>query len=740
MIQPNDGANRIDLLSPAASPHPGSEDIEVALRIGLTHISYAYENGNSNSALTPGVLDSLIALGNDWFDRELAARLYLDRGFENVGILSSLRAHARVKFRGWALDSTNLRDVVKVGKGVDPGQISAKMASDVLFTLLGKLVHSRLEDVAVKLVSRFFVDLLSERTPSTDPITALTQIVPVAQQTWAYSKQGPDHAPVFEAALSVTDGRSSVGSAAGKKLARMQAADEFVRRYGSYETSKITPFSLPRNIELPPTTEQVRNALMRHQLIEPDWRPLVQQAFLHSSWVSENKELANRTNQTDNRLLAFVGATVLSYDYTRSVVSSQIDDKPASYTHLTQTNESLTLAAKLLRLDRAILLGRGQRANGTQPEMVASCLQALAGALYLSLGEPESLTALLSQEWAPALPILNPAMPRDQDPVTKLQELLVKTRLDHSYATVSTSGPMNGRMFIVELKVSSPGTNSSTSTQSTQCSSVKGAKADAARPLIRALEWLRQPLGQPTPSIASHIEFFRTHLDAIDESSEHDRPANINTFTETPYSKSSGCNGDPKALTSAENSVDKKYARLAFEVLPDALGTRSFVADRQIHYERKTSNTMSALDHKRTDILDLLARRYKQKKCTLYTGYSTSKSELDVGDNINEDYLILVISRGGGEDAIAISPAARRHATYVVRHEVAKLPWQEVFANPKYAAKDLGAKRLLFRDRYPLDQYRSMFEKIKLLLDCAPKSINNKMLYQTRNFTYAFRK
>lgn len=735
--KPNGCKDQIDLLA-SLELHPDSEDLEVAFQIGLTHVSYVYENEDLSSELTPGVIDALIAMGKDWFDRELAARLYLDRSFDNVGTLSNLRARARVEFNIWALHSTNLSQVVRVGHGIDTSQLTTRMASDVIFTLFGKLVHSRFGDVAIRLVNPFLVELLAEEAPSTDPITALTRLIPLNKQAWTYSKQGPDHDSTFEATLSIEDGRRMAATAGSKKAARAQAADNFVRRFGSYETTERASFFLPRCVPLPPTTKAICNALVGHLAIDPDWRPLVEQSFLHSSWVYENKELARKANQVDNRLLAFVGATVLSYDYTRSVVSSLIDEKPNKYMHLSQTNESLTLAARLLHLDRAILVGKGQKNDGVRPEMAAAALQALAGALYLSLGEPENLLALLSSEWARAMPLLMPAMPRDQDPTTKLQELLTKTGVDHIYSTVDVTGPTNNQSFVVELRATSNALDRSISVRSSPASSIKGARADAARPMVRALEWIRQPVGHPAPSIASHVEFFRLHLDAVDQLRDSNQ-SETSSATESIPALVHKRNGDSQfELKSQKDKIDAKQARLTFAILPDATGTRRFVIERQSFYEHKHPGIASSLDPKRTDLIDHLIRRYKQRNCTIYSGYSTSKPTLENGDNINEDYLILVISRHGGEDAIAISPAARRHATYVVRHEVSSLPWQEVFAHPKCAAKDLGAKRLVFRDRYPLDQYRSMYEKIKLLLDCPPKLIHNRMFYRTQALTYAF--
>ncbi|APE09307.1 hypothetical protein ACFYRW_23690 [Rhodococcus pyridinivorans] len=180
-------------------------------------------------------------------------------------------------------------------------------------------------------------------------------------------------------------------------------------------------------------------------------------------------------------------------------------------------------------------------------------------------------------------------------------------------------------------------------------------------------------------------------------------------------------------------------ARLTFTVLPEGTSTRRFVSERQAFHRRQSTANTPTFDPRRTDIIDELVAHYGAKRCTIYRGTSDTGHVYDTGDNINEDYLVLVISSKIGDHAVAISPAAGRHATYVVRHDVGNRQWSEVFAHPKIDAKKLGAERLVFREKPPLDQYQSMREKIKALLSCSPRAFHGRLDYVPQRHTYVAR-
>ena len=87
---------------------------------------------------------------------------------------------------------------------------------------------------------------------------------------------------------------------------------------------------------------------------------------------------------------------------------------------------------------------------------------------------------------------------------------------------------------------------------------------------------------------------------------------------------------------------------------------------------------------------------------------------------VDNRYLVLAIksAKGDSEDAVAISPLAGLHATYVVRRECADADWPVIFAGPKPEARRQGAHKLLFVGSSSSDSYKAMRDKVINLLEC----------------------
>lgn len=938
---------------------PRSDLLDRAVRVGLIHESFLYENPDAAPRVTPGALGSLDALGASWFDRELVVRLYLDRGFGKVGELAEARAFGRRRFAQWAAQSTALRSGILLGHGEDRGAVSQRVCARVMSQVLGALTIAGFDSIARQLLREFFDTVLAEPLDIPDAVSVLSRMIPNDQQRWTFAKDGPDHAATFTATVTAPDGRTVTAAAQSKKAAKSAAATDFLRTYGTIKAAAKKPFTPPKAMPLPSAARARIDTATRGLVVAAAWRPLLTQAFIHNSYAYENTPVIDRAGQRDNRILAFVGSTVLEYEYTLSTAGHHLEDPQQAYTHLTQTNENLADAANTLELDRALLLGHGQMRGGVGTEMAASLLQALAAAVYLSHGAPRTLWNTLPAHWDAVRPVLAPDNPREHDPMTALQQRLNGTSLQWQYDLAAERGPHHDRMYEVDLRVTSPILVTSVSVRSAPASNQKAARADEARTFAAALDWLAAPTGAAPQRIVDCVSFLRAHLDAEEEAaqaqhppgasetesvverseperSEPERPSTRRDVADTPGAPPVGetttllgvadfgvdttsdqvgylasCYrhlvpstvrnagtaaavvravaalardtaervdtlvtrygvffGDPEiaarairaedhrlanylrettdrparrlhavteaartalplafAFGTAENEVlttvaarldtlidhsrdllrgDDRYggdpelaseidqsqavyqqvrqfrtrrperwqqaslvsrvqlasaharrfdtvlanqvprrpdptakrARLIFEVLPGGT-SRDFVTERRREHERQHPRKLPTLDPRRTDILDELAGHYGPARCTFYRGFATQGQLYEIGENITEDYLILVIDRGRGEDAIAISPAAGRHATYLLRHDVTERPWNEVFAHPKLDAKDLGAKRLVFRDRFPLDQYRSMREKARALLDCRAQVFHGQLVYQPERFTYS---
>lgn len=151
-------------------------------------------------------------------------------------------------------------------------------------------------------------------------------------------------------------------------------------------------------------------------------------------------------------------------------------------------------------------------------------------------------------------------------------------------------------------------------------------------------------------------------------------------------------------------------AELAFELLPPGEQTQKFLDGI-----RKSGRYLGHhIDERRLDVLDHLQKYFTPARCRLHKGSMTSSG-------VDNRYLVLAIKSadGASEDAVAISPLAGLHATYVVRHECADADWPVIFAGPKPDARRQGARKLLFVGSGHDDPYTAMCDKVINLLECA---------------------
>jgi hypothetical protein len=136
------------------------------------------------------------------------------------------------------------------------------------------------------------------------------------------------------------------------------------------------------------------------------------------------------------------------------------------------------------------------------------------------------------------------------------------------------------------------------------------------------------------------------------------------------------------------------------------------------------------IDERRLDVLTQLWTHLSDSgTCTMYEGAFPANGK----DN---GYLILVIwYEGYGEDAVAISPWRGEHATFIVRADATgpgKLrTWKTVLTSTKEEAKELGARRLVFKANpdHGIDEYEAMFQKVIALFVCEPEDFVEGALY-----------
>jgi ribonuclease-3 len=180
---------------------------------------------------------------------------------------------------------------------------------------------------------------------------------------------------------------------------------------------------------------------------------LLEQAFVHASYLNENPGFAGSSNER----LEFLGDAILNF-----IVAEKLYEEfpELSEGNLTEIRASLvcrdTLAeiAFSLKLGDWLLLGQGEEANGgrTRPSNLANAMEALIGALYLEQGLARARRFIFRQ----LKPRLDKIKAGKRTPNYKalVQELVQgQKRPTPVYRLVETAGPDHSKQFTVEILV-----------------------------------------------------------------------------------------------------------------------------------------------------------------------------------------------------------------------------------------------------------------------------------------------
>ena len=174
---------------------------------------------------------------------------------------------------------------------------------------------------------------------------------------------------------------------------------------------------------------------------------LIEQAFVHSSYVNEHKQLKH-----DNERLEFMGDAVLQLWVSDKLYRL---DPPLDEGHMTTfraqlvCEEALAMYARQLNLNAFLKLGVGEEKSGgrQRDSIIADMFEAMLGALYLD-GGMAPIDNILSEVISPHLE--HPEEPLIVDYKTRLQEYVQSdTRKNVHYELVKMSGPSNQPTFDV---------------------------------------------------------------------------------------------------------------------------------------------------------------------------------------------------------------------------------------------------------------------------------------------------
>jgi ribonuclease III len=177
---------------------------------------------------------------------------------------------------------------------------------------------------------------------------------------------------------------------------------------------------------------------------------LLELALAHSSWANEQGR-----PEASNERLEFLGDAVLelcvSEEAYRRFPESDEGLLTKQRSRLVKTS-TLASVARTIGLDRHLLLGRGEEAQGGRERdgLLADALEALFGAVFLDGGflAAQSLVLGLLEPLWPA----SPTLPGGKDCKSKLQELTQESHRERPvYTLVDSSGPEHHKVFEVEV-------------------------------------------------------------------------------------------------------------------------------------------------------------------------------------------------------------------------------------------------------------------------------------------------
>ncbi len=152
---------------------------------------------------------------------------------------------------------------------------------------------------------------------------------------------------------------------------------------------------------------------------------LLNQAFTHSSYVNEHRQL----QLSDNERLEFLGDAVLELLVSRFLYFQYQDVPEGTLTKLRAAivrEDSLASFAKECHFDRYIALGKGEEHSGGRQRLALLCdlFEAFLGALYIDQGL-EKVEKFLEMVIYPK--VVSGTFSHEMDYKTRLQEVLQRS-------------------------------------------------------------------------------------------------------------------------------------------------------------------------------------------------------------------------------------------------------------------------------------------------------------------------
>ncbi len=181
---------------------------------------------------------------------------------------------------------------------------------------------------------------------------------------------------------------------------------------------------------------------------------LLAQALTHSSYAYEHQQKKVKNNE----VLEFLGDSVVGLvlaDFFISRYPNLTEGDLSKFKSAAASSDSLARFGQKIKLDRYILLGKGEEKSGGRKKktILAGAFEALIGALYLDRGYEAAKNLIL--------PLLKRSYSKIDSQKfvidnykSALQEYLQKENLaPPTYKTLTSLGPDHKKIFIVEVNI-----------------------------------------------------------------------------------------------------------------------------------------------------------------------------------------------------------------------------------------------------------------------------------------------
>lgn len=179
---------------------------------------------------------------------------------------------------------------------------------------------------------------------------------------------------------------------------------------------------------------------------------LLTRALTHSSHAYETRPECPE----DNELLEFLGDSVIGLvtaEFYLSAFPGRNEGELSKLKASATSTLALAQLARAIKLDRAILLGKGEEKSGGRRKgsILAGSFEALAGAVYLD-GGFEAAKGFLRELFKSSLKPVKSETLTINNSKSALQEICQKAGLPApAYRLVSEKGPAHERTFVVEV-------------------------------------------------------------------------------------------------------------------------------------------------------------------------------------------------------------------------------------------------------------------------------------------------